>query len=723
MTLLASSLLSNIAYGSTDYTDFAFNVERIKAHLTLVQSADSKAFAHASIVGKLASQIELVREKDKALADSLYLNLIDLPALVKANTNVGSHISDGQIMLDKALITVIPNEVRNDHSFNAQIIFMLLTAADQEYGNDSQTAIAYVKRAQTIYNEKLGSGNVDFTDIIEKMEKRADFNTVTSTISKPQREMLALFSTVDEHSKYFGKIRELLPQLIEEYKNGNYARSDELAIEAYLDNFEYLEPPIAKHDKQLMEEIEIMMRVELREMIREEAPAEDIESHVNDIFAKLEEAERLLGPSSFAIDAVFTNGHDNLASAMMAEPMPDTQPMGSAEDTAKKEVMNQVDVIRSKLIASLDDYQNGRYDSAFENARSAYLDSYEYIEIPLTPIDPNFTLEMEIKFSELRNLIQDRAPYEEVQAKVVEIRKGLDESERLVTGTGVVAPAIAFSSSFSIIFREGLESALIIGAIVTYLEASRNERFKKNVYYGIILAIAATAITWFVASFLFTISGMNRELIEAVAALSATGVLFYVSFWILNKIETKKWIEFVKAKVWQATTTGSIMVFVLLSFFTVYREGFETVLFYQAMFSFAKYMENFVALGLILGLASLLVIYYAIRRLGRKLPLKVLFALTMGVGAYLSIAFIGNGVRELQEAGYIKTTHMLGIIPRLDINLAVMTGIHPTLETVIAQIALLSIYIVGMLYVLVWRSRREQAIAQARKSRADIDAV
>ena len=65
-------------------------------------------------------------------------------------------------------------------------------------------------------------------------------------------------------------------------------------------------------------------------------------------------------------------------------------------------------------------------------------------------------------------------------------------------------------------------------------------------------------------------------LIEAIAGLSAVAVLFWVSFWVLNKIETKKWIEFVKAKVWKATTTGSLMVFVMLSFFTVYREGFET---------------------------------------------------------------------------------------------------------------------------------------------------
>jgi high-affinity iron transporter len=248
-----------------------------------------------------------------------------------------------------------------------------------------------------------------------------------------------------------------------------------------------------------------------------------------------------------------------------------------------------------------------------------------------------------------------------------------------------VAPTIAFSTSFSIIFREGLESARIIGAIITYLEASRNDRFKKHVYLGIVIAAVATGITWFVAEYIIEISGASRELIEAIAGISAVAVLFWVSFWVLNRIETKKWIEFVKAKVWQATTAGSVMVFVLLSFFTVYREGFETVLFYQAMLSYAKYMEWCVVAGLILGLAVIVGVALVVKKLGKKLPLRVLFGLTMGIGAYMSIAFMGNAVREFQELAYIPTTPILGIIPRLDINLATMTGIHPTLESIVGQ--------------------------------------
>ncbi|PIW35078.1 MAG: iron permease, partial [Nitrosopumilales archaeon CG15_BIG_FIL_POST_REV_8_21_14_020_33_23] len=331
------------------------------------------------------------------------------------------------------------------------------------------------------------------------------------------------------------------------------------------------------------------------------------------------------------------------------------------------------------------------------------------------------TLEVEYQFAILRNLIKQEAPQNEIHDVIVGIKRNLDESERIVTGTGEIAPAIAFSSSFAIVFREGLESVLILGAILTYLEASRNNQFKKYVYYGIVAAFVATAVTWIIASYIIEISGANRELIEAIAALSATAVLFYVSFWVLNKIEHKKWMEFVKAKVWQATTTGSVMVFVMLSFFTVYREGFETVLFYQAMSGFAKYMEIYVVLGFILGMISLLGLYYVMRKLGRKLPLRALFGLTMGVGAYLSIAFLGNAVRELQILDILPYTGLIGIIPRLDINLAMMTGIYPTLETIVAQVILLGVYLIASSYILIIRPQKERQLTSMRKSRKSSD--
>jgi high-affinity iron transporter len=132
-------------------------------------------------------------------------------------------------------------------------------------------------------------------------------------------------------------------------------------------------------------------------------------------------------------------------------------------------------------------------------------------------------------------------------------------------------------------------------------------------------------------------------------------------------------------------------------------------------------MEWYVIAGLTLGLIVIVGIAFIVRKLGKKLPLRVLFGLTMAIGAYMSITFIGNAVRSFQEAGYISATHMIGIIPRLDINLAAMTGIHPTLETVVAQLILLSVYIVGSLYVLIIQPRRKKKVEKLRKSMADVE--
>ena len=598
--------------------------------------------------------------------------------------------------------------------------------------SDKQT----VSRVISELENDLAPGLTSSSTISDKTNANSVGNsTTTSTKNQPQ----------DQNAQYFSTIRTDLANAIAYIKAGNYAQADDTVVTAYLDNFEYLEPPIDKYDHKLKIDIELAMREHLREMISKKAPPGEVSAYVSGILQNLKKAESLIKDKSQVESTISGDGSNNKLSAQTLQSLNtggsngkrltdiqalskgfgvytgDRRSIGQAEESFKGIVRNDVDKIGSKLDDMLSIFKEGNYDEAFSTSRSAYLDNYEHVEVPLRPINPDFTLDMEIKFAELRNLIQTKVPYDKIQSKVFEIKQGLDESERLVSGTGVVAPGIAFSTSFSIIFREGLESALIIGAVLTYLEASRNNKFKKHVYYGIIIAIAATAATWSIAQYIIEISGANREIIEAVAGISAVAVLFWVSFWVLNKIETKKWIEFVKAKVWKATTTGSVIVFVMLSFFTVYREGFETVLFYQAILSFAKYMEWYVIAGLISGLAVIIGIVFLIRRLGKKLPLRVLFGLTMGVGAYMSIAFMGNAIRSFQELGYISTTNLIGTVPRLDINLAEMTGIHPTLESVVAQLILLAIYVIGSTYVLVIKPRKTKAIESARKSMADIE--
>src|SRR5919106_873078 len=780
--LLNVEIYAQINTTSTSLSDensliIMVNLERIRNQILLAEksvASDDKdmAFAHSYIphsviFPSIKGQLNAINSQSASQLEAL---LTDIPINIRSGENaelqgkLQSDLTSIEQLLDNILNQTVGRYASNN-GFIANILVFLLRDAEQSYRLSNASTTTNQQFSKVDYENAQGLVNISklnyekivgfiderrrqeinsfFSQLENSIMQRANIEPISQLVSAIERDLAEYLSvstgyrgaptTPSEHSQYFTTIRNLLSDvLIEVKENGDYRQADKAAMTAYLDNYEYLEAPIEKLNATLMEDIEVDMREELRGMLKEQQPSAAIKNFVNSILVKLSTAEQLLNNDpSLAIQS------QNQTTTTMAQSRPgfadieglsqgfgtytgERRQMGEAEDPAKAAVRGDIDQIRIKLDESLNLYKQGETQEALTTSRSAYLDSYEKVEIPLRPIDPDFTLDMEIKFAQLRNLIQSNAGYEEVLKKTSEIKDGLDESERLVSGTGIVAPSIAFSTSFSIIFREGLESALIIGAIITYLEASRNNRFKKHVYYGIVIAIGATAVTWFIAEFIIDISGASRELIEAIAGVSAVAVLFWVSFWVLNRIETKRWIEFVKAKVWKATTTGSVLVFIMLSFFTVYREGFETVLFYQAMLSFAKYMEWYVVAGFALGLGVIIATAIVVRKLGRRLPLKVLFALTMGIGAYMSIAFMGNAIREFQELGYISTTHLIGTVPRLDINLAAMTGIHPTVETIVAQIILLAVYVAGSLYILIIQPRRQRLIESARKSREDL---
>src|SRR5918999_1934120 len=606
------------------------NIERIQNQILLTERSlavgdNDMAFAHSyiphsAIFPSIKSQLNDINSQSALRLESL---LTDLPIIIKtfdkaadSKSKIKNDLTEIEELLDNMSNQSIGQDLLSNKTMIAHTIVFLLRDAGKSYQLSNAAAVsAPINKQETDNNKKfskvdyenaLGLVNVSrsnyekisysiderrreeissfFQQIENSISQKTDQESVLRLITAIERDLSEELSLSEgsertgEHTKYFSTIRTLLSNIITEVKeNGDYKEADKNAITAYLDNYEYLEAPIEKHDPQLMVDIEIDMREELRQMLRERESPENLESFINGILEKIDIAEDLLkndpsfnqleqsdgggggdantnATTSGAVTTAFTDIQG--LSKGFGTYTGERKEMGEAQDSAKEAIRNDIDQIRKKLDEMLLQYKEGRYNEALLTSRSAYLDSYENIEIPLRPIDPDFTLEMEIKFAELRNLIQSQSPYEEILKKTAEIKNGLDESERLVSGTGIIAPTIAFSTSFSIIFREGLESALIIGAILTYLEASRNQRFKKHIYYGIVIAIGATAVTWFIAEFIIDISGASRELIEAIAGVSAVAVLFWVSFWVLNKIETKRWIEFVKAKVWKATTTG-----------------------------------------------------------------------------------------------------------------------------------------------------------------------
>jgi high-affinity iron transporter len=226
----------------------------------------------------------------------------------------------------------------------------------------------------------------------------------------------------------------------------------------------------------------------------------------------------------------------------------------------------------------------------------------------------------------------------------------------------------------------------------------------------------ATAITFVLATFVIEIAPVNREVLEAVTALLAVAVLFAVSFWLISRLEQRRWMEFMRSRVSAAVAAGGALAFAGLGFTAVYREGFEVVLFYQALALFAQGLILWVVLGAVVAALVLAGIGYAIFGLGRKLPMRPLLIGGATVLLLLSVAFVGNAVRSLQEADVINATPIDDGWARLPIFIAELTGIHPTTEGIAVQAALLAVYLIGAAYMFAWRPARRRRSARAAEA-------
>jgi high-affinity iron transporter len=357
--------------------------------------------------------------------------------------------------------------------------------------------------------------------------------------------------------------------------------------------------------------------------------------------------------------------------------------------------------------------EEGDRERAYDIARSAYLDHFELAEIPLRLRDPHLVLDVEFDFAALRDGIRDGEPIGKVKEHARDVRAGLREVDRTLADKGLAAPLLAFFFSFTILFREGIEAVLLIAVLLGSLEAGRASNFRRPLGWGVAAAIGATIVTWALATLVLDIAPVDREVLEAGTALVAVAVLALVSFWLISRLEHRRWMEFMRARVAGAVAAGSALAFAGLGFTAVYREGFETVLFYQALLMFSQGLVPWVAGGAAVAALLLGGVGYAILRLGRRLPLRPMLIAGASTLLVLSVAFVGNAVRSLQEADVIDVTPIEGGWARLPAFLAELTGIHPTREGLIVQAVLLGIYVLGALYAFAWRPLRRRRRASA----------
>jgi len=201
-------------------------------------------------------------------------------------------------------------------------------------------------------------------------------------------------------------------------------------------------------------------------------------------------------------------------------------------------------------------------------------------------------------------------------------------------------------------------------------------------------------MTWVLVELLLQVTPGQREMIEGGTMLLAAAVLFYVSYWLLSKIEAAKWTAFVRGKMQSALSSGSGLALSTVAFLAVYREGFETILFYKALFNSAGSSSVPVVGGIAAGAVGLVAIYLLVNHLGLHVAMKPFFAVTGVMLYYMAFVFAGKGIAELQGAGIIPLTVIEGA-PRIPVF-----GIYPTLESLIVQGLLLVLAIVAAVWAM-----------------------
>ena len=335
-------------------------------------------------------------------------------------------------------------------------------------------------------------------------------------------------------------------------------------------------------------------------------------------------------------------------------------------------------IAREYLREAVKLYNQGNKEKAYQKAVDAYIDGYDLAEPALFAKDMTFGRNLETQFTEFRNAIKQGVSAEELQKLHLDMEAKLDHATQLLARQDNISSYYTFVNAGLIILREGLEATLILAAILAMLKVMGASAAIPYIHLGWILALVMGGLTWLATQTILTLSGQHRESMEGFISIFAAVALFYVGYWLHTRSEAKRWQAFIQDKVKNSLSSKSIFGLVGISFFAVYREAFEVVLFYQALWLQNENSHQAVLWGFVAGLATLVAATFGILKLGLKIPLKYFFGAAGTLLYIVAFIFAGNGIKELQAAGWVPTTPVN--FPQVP-----LLGIYPTIESVSAQ--------------------------------------
>ena len=330
----ATNMSSSVSNSSLVHFDS--NIEQIRGHLD--QAVANKEIGNTTLakahtlhpIEEIYSSIQVqIDSTDPSLNQSLSSSLNQLSNMVD-NSSVEEFMTkalDINGLLNDTVGKVIPAQEINGSAFNLMVVGNLLSVADNEYKEaiengqlkeivEYQDGQAFISRASSIFNESsplipqeksadVPVINEFFADLGDAVQEKSNPEVVSNAIGSIIHEISEVTGINEENisgtgsdtSAYIPEIRTLLNQTLDAYENQNYDQADTLAIQAYLDNYEFIEAPLAEQNRTLMETTELMLREDLRQLIQTHAPIEEIQEHVDKINSNLNQAEELLAAS------------------------------------------------------------------------------------------------------------------------------------------------------------------------------------------------------------------------------------------------------------------------------------------------------------------------------------------------------------------------------------------------------------------------------------------
>ena len=398
-------------------------------------------------------------------------------------------------------------------------------------------------------------------------------------------------------------------------------------------------------------------------------------------------------------------------------------------DRTWSEVANEMTVILDQA------YEAAAADKGDEGAtlvNNAYYQYYEKLGFEknvMNAISGDRVSQVEYQFKMTRKTMRDGGSDKEIKQLVDDLKSWLVK-DAAILDSGASGNVNGFTKlvtssagqAFLILIREGLEALLVVAAVIAYLVKSGNKRFTKWIYLGVIAGLAGSGLVAVLFTFLFGGSGPIQEISEGVCALIATLMLLWTSNWMLNKSSVEAWNNYIRNKTeavvagaqskvesGQGLGLGMVTSLAMLSFLAVFREGAETVIFYESIYSMSQDAHGMWVGGLTAA-AVLIVIFLILRFTSVKIPIGPFFLVTSILMAALVVIFAGGGIHALIEGDLIEGTY-LSIVPTND-----WIGLYPYVETIAAQviaaIAVVALFVVGFI-----KKHRMKLAAQAEQAK------